>query len=138
MDEQGSKLRLWLRVPSLLDEPVQKRSPFAAGADGEGPREGVPNAGAGARGSRASPGRGAAGFSQSIVIEAMGGGLLRKNERPPPPLPDTEQQEEATHSLGSTYLRALPTSTGPLRLPPTGPRTGDPLALLPAPCGPGS
>lgn len=41
-------------------------------------RRGSGNTAAGARGSRASPLRGAAGFSQSIVIEAMGGCLLWK------------------------------------------------------------
>lgn len=37
------------------------------------------------------------------------GGCLLKKMNVPPSLPDTEQQEEATHSLESTYRRALPT-----------------------------
>lgn len=62
---------------------------------------------------------------------------LEKNECPPPPLPDTEQQEEATHSLGSTYGWALPTATGRLHPPPTGPHTGDLIALPTCPRLPG-
>lgn len=56
---------------------------------------------------------------------------LGKNECPPPPLTDTEQQEENTHSLGSTYCWAPPAALDSTHQKPERPRH---VPFFAAPC----
>ena len=102
---------MWLRFPRLLEELVQKRSPISAQhsrrRSPQRVREHRP-------GDSWGPGFSFKGRRQLFTIDSVSkrwvDAYLGKNECPPPPLPDTEQQEEATHSLGSIYRQALPTS----------------------------